>query len=72
LTFRNCEGQSQLYCIPCHPTTCSSCDRREQTALAHEPQGTVVQKQPSSQPSGLTVSSFGQHESCNRTYGRTR
>jgi hypothetical protein len=35
------------------------------------PEGTVVQKQPSLPPSRLTVSSFGQHGSYNRTYGRT-
>jgi len=43
----------------------------EQTALAQVPERTVVQKQPSLQPSRLIVSSFGQQESCNRTYGRT-
>ena len=35
------------------------------------PEETVVKKQPSLQPSSLTVSSYGQHDSCNRTYGRT-
>jgi len=31
----------------------------------------VFHKHPSLKPSRLTVSSFGQHESCNRNYGRT-
>ena len=39
--------------------------------FAQVPEETVVQKQPSLQPCCLIVSSFGQHESCNRTYGRT-
>jgi hypothetical protein len=44
---------------------------QNQTALAQVPEETVVQKQPSLLPSCLIVFSFGQHESCNRTYGRT-
>ena len=52
-----------------HPTPYWRCDRWEQTALAQVPEGMVVQKQPSLQPSHLIFSSFGQHESCNRTYG---
>jgi hypothetical protein len=42
-----------------------------QTALAQVPEETVAKKQPPLQPSRLTVSSFGQHESRNRTYSRT-
>jgi len=46
-------------------------DTRKQTALAQVPERTVVQIQPSLQPSHLTVSSFEQHERQKRTYGRT-
>ena len=46
-------------------------DRLKQTALAQVPEGTVVQKQSSLQSSRLIVASFGEHESCNRAYGRT-
>ena len=45
--------------------------QKEQTALVQVPEGTEVQKQPSLQSSCLPVSSFGQHKSCNRTYGKT-
>ena len=69
--FRNCEGQSQPHGFPGHSTPCWRCDRYEQTAFAQVPEGRAVQKQPSLQPSCLTVSTFGQHESSNRTYGRT-
>jgi hypothetical protein len=41
------------------------------TSLAQVPEEIVVQKQPLLQQSCL-VSSFGQHEICNRAYGRTR
>jgi len=69
--FCNCGGQSQPHSFPWHSTPCWCCDRYEQTALAQVPEGTKIQKQSSLQPSRLTVSTFGQHESCNRTYGRT-
>jgi hypothetical protein len=69
--FRNREGQSQPHGFPWHPTPCWRCDRREQTALAPVPDWTVVQKQPSLQPSHLIVSSFIQHESCNVNCGKT-
>ena len=69
--FHNREGQLQPRGFTWHPTPCWRCDSWEQTALAQVPEGTVVQKQPSLQPSHLIVSSFGQHESCNRTYGKT-
>jgi hypothetical protein len=69
--FHNCEGQSQLHSFPWHPTLCWRCQRWKQTALAQVPEETVVQKQLTVQPSSLTVSSFGQQKSCNRTYGRT-
>ena len=55
-----------------HRNPCWRSDRRQQTALAQLHEGTTVQKQPSVQPSRLTVSSFGQHVSCNRTDGRTK
>ena len=70
--FHSCEGQSQPYGFPWHPPPCCRCDRCKQTALVQVPKGIVVQKQPSLQPSHLNVSTFGQHESLNRTYGRTR
>jgi hypothetical protein len=69
--FHNFEGQSQSYGFPWHPTPCWRCNRLEQTALAQVPEAIVVQKQLYLQTSCLIVSSFGQHESCNRTYGRT-
>jgi hypothetical protein len=46
-------------------------DRREQTALRQVPEGTVVQNQPSLQPSHLICTTFGQYEGFNRTYGKT-
>jgi hypothetical protein len=69
--FHNCEGQSQPHGFPWHSTPCWRCDRLARIALAQVSEETVVQKQPSLQPSHLIVSSFGQHESCNRIYGRT-
>ena len=69
--FRNCGGHSQPHDFPCHSTPCWCCGRCKQTAMAQVPEGTVVQKQPSLQPSCLTVSDFGQHKTFNRTYRRT-
>ena len=57
--------------FPWHPTLRWCCDRREQTALSQVSEETVVQKKPSLQPCNLTVSSFGQIESCSTTYDRT-
>ena len=69
IIFHNCGELSQPHVFPWHPTPCWRCDRLEQTALAQVPEETLVQKQPSLQPSRLIFSSFGQHECCNRTYG---
>jgi len=39
--------------------------------LAQIPEETVVQNQPTLQPSQLIFATFGQHEGFNRTYGKT-
>jgi hypothetical protein len=60
-----------VFGVPLKEMLCSCSSYLLKTASAQVPEGTVVQQQPSLQPSCLIVSSFGQHESCNRNYGRT-
>ena len=69
--FHNYEGKSQPRGFTWHSSPCWRCDRRKQNALAQVLEETAVQKQTFLQPSRPTVSSFGQHEICKRTYGRT-
>jgi len=69
--FLQLEGATTATWFYLTPHTMLTLWQTRANCLGTSTEGTIVQKQPSLQPSHLTVSSFRQHECGNRTYGRT-
>jgi len=69
--FHNLEGQSQPHWFYLTPHSMLMVWQTRANCLGASTWRDSSPKTPSLQPSRLIVSTFGQHESCNRTYGST-